>query len=294
MMLVLGSQGQLGRAFVAQLGKQAIALSRHEVDLNDPAFTTRLPHKNIALVINAAAYTQVDKAEGEGRVEAYRVNAQAVEELAVWCKKHHLPLVHFSTDYVFDGSGAEPRGEEALCSPLNEYGKSKLAGEQAIQAVGGDYLIFRTSWVFDAVGKNFFTTIMRLLREKEQVRVVDDQIGAPTYALHLAQAVLDVLAQEERQVGLYHLCAGGHTSWYEFSRHIFALASAPNSGQTLPLTCREIIPIASRDYPLPAARPHNSRLDCGKAKKAFGVALPAWQEGLKECYEDYRRQNQRS
>lgn len=290
--LVLGSGGQLGQALMASLGERAYGLAHTQIDFLDADFTAKLDAltQPFSAVINAVAYTQVDKAEGEGKQDAWRVNATAVEELAHWCKKHKLPLVHYSTDYVFDGSGDRPRTEEAAPAPLNAYGKSKLAGEQAIQKTGGDYLIFRTSWVYNATAKNFFTTMLRLIHEKESLQVVDDQIGAPTYAPHLAQASIAALERAltmpEFPSGLYHLCHAGAVSWCGFARAIFTLARRAESGQSSPVKCQHINPISSSAYPLPALRPLNSRLDCTKARERLAVALPKWEDGLVACMEE--------
>ena len=289
--VILGKDGQLGRALVSRLGDKALAFGRRDIDLADPAFIQKLQtaigEMEIKAVINAAAYNDVDKAEGDGKEEAFRVNAEAVGDLAAWCVARNLPLVHYSTDYVFDGSGQAPRGEDAPTHPLNRYGKSKLAGEEMVVRAGGRHLIFRTSWVYDAYGKNFFNTILRHLAEKPVLKVVNDQIGAPTYAPHLAVASLSALeaalSLKEFPSGVYHLCNGGHTSRHGFAEMIFTLARSPDSGQKSVFKCEQIQPIPAAEYPLPAKRPSNSRLDCLKAKKVLGVDLPDWKAGVKEC-----------
>lgn len=281
--LILGKHGMVGSALVAQAGKMALAAGRAEVDLAKADFIPNLEKwlggRKLSAVINAAAYTKVDLVEGEGREEALRVNGSAVGELASWCKKQELPLVHYSTDYVFDGSGDQPRRETDRVAPINAYGMSKLAGEEALKEAGGNYLLIRTSWVYDARGKNFFNTMLRLFREKEQLNVVNDQIGAPTYAPHLAAATLAAL--QKMPAGLYHLCNAGQTSWHGFAESIFTLASRYDSG----IKCQRINPIPTSEYPSPARRPLNSRLDCSKAQK-LGIALPPWREGLKECIQE--------
>lgn len=289
--LVLGKDGQLGRALAAALGLRALAAGRQEVDLAGDDFIARLDRFTqgaaIRCVINAAAYTQVDKAEGEGKAEAFRVNAQAVGALAGWCKARNVPLVHYSTDYVFDGSGATPRSEDAPTAPLNCYGESKLEGERLLTASGCDYLIFRTSWVYDAKGKNFFNTMLRLFSERETLKVVADQVGAPTYAPHLAAASLaaleTALATASFPSGIYHLAGAGEVSWHGFAQAIFALATSDGFGQKLLLRCTRIDAITTAEYPLPAKRPLNSRLDCTRAKQVLGVAMPHWRDGLREC-----------
>ncbi len=290
--LVLGVGGQLAQALSEQLGSQARFVGLPQLDLMAPDFTQQLelalaegrPHA----VINAAAYTQVDKAQGEGAAISLRINAEAVGELAQWCVRHGLPLVHVSTDYVFDGSGEHARREDEQTAPLNAYGAHKLAGEQLIEQAGGDYLIFRTSWLYDAHGNNFFNTMLRLMKERETLRVVADQIGAPTYvpmfARELVAGLEAALSQPVFPRGVYHLAAAGETSWHGFATAIFTLARAMNSVQNYSLTCQQVLPIATSDYPVPAARPKNSRLSCEKAKRVLGVAMDEWMCGLEACF----------
>jgi dTDP-4-dehydrorhamnose reductase len=282
--LILGKNGQVGSALVDMLGTQALAANRENVDLLNHDFISQLEQwingSPLSAVINAAAYTQVDKAEGEGREAAFAVNATAVAQLAAWCKDQGLPLVHYSTDYVFNGGGDEPHLEGEQPAPLNVYGESKLAGENAIKAQGDDYIILRTSWVYNARGKNFFNTILRLMKEKDSLNVVADQMGAPTYAPHLAAAALEALRQHA--FGIYHVCNSGVTSWHGFAQAIFALATTYDSS----IKCKHINPIPTSAYPLPAPRPLNSRLDCTKAAELLGIALPSWEEGLRECIEE--------
>ena len=286
--LILGGSGQLGTALRVLLGARALVAPLEAVNLMSGDVGSQLDAfvgaRKISALINAAAYTLVDKAEDEGAKENWQLNAIAPGLLARWCKARGGAFVHYSTDYVFDGSGEEPRDEEVPARPLNAYGKRKLAGEEAVQAEGGDYLIFRTSWVYDAHNKNFFNTMLRLFGDREELSVVADQVGAPTYAPHLAQgtlAALEKLAQGA-PAGLYHLCNGGQVSWHGFAQAILSLARVHDSG----VRCQSIRPIASTEYPLPAARPLNSRLDCGKAARLLGVILPHWEAGLKECIEE--------
>jgi len=296
--LILGKGGQLGAALARLLGNDAHPLGMEEVNFTDKEFIKNLnlhtQHKNYRAVFNAAAYTLVDKAEGEGKRDAFRINAEAVGELAAWCKQRDLPLIHYSTDYVFNGSGSEPWCESDKPAPLSAYGISKLEGEQALMESGAKHLIFRTSWLYDAHGKNFFNTMLRLFAEKDSLNVVADQIGAPTYALHLASASLKAasaaLDMKNFPSGVYHISNAGETSWHGFAQAIFALATASDSVQKSPIRCGHIHPIATSEYPLPAKRPLNSRLDNSKLKQIFGLALPAWELGLKECYtEKYAR-----
>ncbi len=282
--LVLGKDGLVGHALCALLGARAVGLSHSDCDLTgvgflntvDEAFTAR----PFSAVINAAAYTRVDAAEEEDSGNLLRVNAVAPGEIAKWCAKMGIPLVHFSTDYVFDGSGETPWKESDTPAPLSAYGMSKLAGERAIEAAGGKHLIVRTSWVYAERGNNFFMTMRKLMREREVLRVVDDQIGAPTYAGHLAAAVLEALehalATAEFPSGVYHLAQGGSVSWCGFARAILAQEHA--------VMCKEIAAIASQEYVSKAVRPLNSRLDCSKARSVLGVVMPAWEDGLGACF----------
>jgi len=280
--LVLGKNGQLGRALMALLGEQAHGLGHGECNLLDPDFIKHLAPLvgTIDAVVNASAYTQVDKAEGEGRADAFRVNGSAVGELAGWCKQHGIPFVHVSTDYVFEGSGDTPYREEDATKPLNAYGASKLAGEVATEAVGGQYLIFRTSWVYDAVAANFFTKMLSLFRSKTTLQVVDDQVGAPTYAPHLAEGLVAALASAQAQTtfpsGVYHLCNQGEVNRYDNATMLLALAKPRDPA----IVCQSIAPVPTSTFPMPAARPLNSRLNCSKAKYVLGVTLPDWKDGL--------------
>lgn len=291
MILLFGAGGQVAHALISSLQDQKYhALTRAEADLSEPASITQaLEHFRPALVLNAAAYTQVDKAETE-RETALKVNADAPGIMARWCADNNAALVHYSTDYVFSGEGETPWREEDATAPVNAYGESKRAGEEAIVKAGGRFFIFRTSWVYDATGKNFFNTMLRLGREREELAVVEDQRGAPTYAPHLARATMQALVTTESKEifpsGIYHLCNAGVTSWHEFACGIFDGARACEE-----MKVRQVRPIPSSAYPTPAKRPHNSRLNCEKAKRMLGVALPAWEVGLREClkekYEDH-------
>jgi dTDP-4-dehydrorhamnose reductase len=283
-LLIVGSTGQLARAF-RQVVPDAIFLDRTHMDLAFPhKVTEALEKHDPRAVINAAAYTQVDKAEKEEQLAA-NVNAHSPAAMAIFCAGRRIPFVHFSTDYVFDGSGDKPWRVNDIPKPLNAYGRSKLAGEDAIRHIGGRYLILRTSWIYDAAGSNFVNTILRLAAEREELRIIGDQYGAPTYAPHLAAGALAVLEKAMGKCrfpsGIYHLCSQGVTSWYAF-----AVAITDHARQRkLPLKLRSLQEITADQYPLPAPRPHNSRLDCAKALSMFGVSLPTWQEGLAECME---------
>jgi len=233
------------------------------------------------VIVNAAAYTAVDKAESD-RDTAFAINAAAPGVLADEAKRKGVLLVHYSTDYVFDGAKATPYVEDDAPNPLNVYGASKLAGDRAIAASGCRHLILRTSWVYGPRGSNFMLTMLRLARERPELRVVDDQVGAPTSSRAIARATATALAcavQSPELTGLYHLTAGGETSWCGFARAILSRA-----GIATP-----VLPIHTEGYPTPARRPRNSRLDCSRLRAAFGVTLDPWEEGLAEAMTERAR-----
>jgi dTDP-4-dehydrorhamnose reductase len=240
--------------------------------------------------VNAAAYTAVDQAEQESEL-AHRINGEAVGVLAEEARRVGALLIHYSTDYVFDGSGSAPWREADATGPLSAYGRSKRAGEAAIAAAGGDWLVLRTSWVFAARGKNFLRTILRLAAEREQLRIVADQVGAPTWARSIADATAQVLAGAAREraqgcfrSGLLHLSASGETSWHGFASAIVAAARSLRPEH--PLAVKTIEPIPSEAYPLPAPRPKNSRLDNALLRSRYGLALPDWRIGMLRCLEE--------
>lgn len=282
--LVLGVTGQVGRALQAVLAdRDATFWDRTQADLSQPnRLAQQLEQIQPTAIINASAYTAVDKAEEEEEL-AETVNGISVGILAEYAARRQIPLVHYSTDYVFDGGGIDARREDEPTAPLNAYGRSKLAGEQAIQRSGCDYLIFRTSWVYDAAGKNFVNTMLRLGAERESLNIVADQIGAPSYAPHLAEATIacldKALAMDAFPSGIYHLCHAGETSWHGFAGAIFEQARA----RAMELKIAQVNPIATSDYPTPATRPLNSRLSMQKLRHVFGITMPSWQEGLKAC-----------
>ncbi len=285
--LVIGSGGQLATAY-KDLLPDALFVGRDTLNLQHP-LQVRGVLSSLApsAVINTAAYTQVDKAESEEAV-ALAVNAQSPTEMARYCATENIPFVHFSTDYVFSGEGKTPWKETDATAPLNAYGRSKLAGEQGIAEAGGNHLIFRTSWVYDAYGKNFVNTILRLAGEREELSIIDDQFGAPTYAPHLAAASLAGLeaarGMREFASGVYHLCNAGETTWYRFANSI--IRHAKRAG--LPVKMKTATPVPATEYPLPAHRPYNSRLDCTRARSILGITMPVWEEGLAACMEKKR------
>jgi dTDP-4-dehydrorhamnose reductase len=273
--LIIGKNGQLSSAFAEILGDKAEFIGLPEIDLAKPhELKNHLEKFSPKILINAAAYTAVDKAE-EDYETARLVNSQSPGIMAEFCKARDIPFIHYSTDYVFPGTGEKPWRETDSPAPLNAYGRSKLEGEKNIERVGGKYMIFRTSWVYDDKRKNFLTTMLRLGAEREKISVVADQWGAPTYAPHLAKYSL----KQNSPSGIYHMANSGVTNWYEFAREIFRLAAKKN----IPLKVKEVEPISSSEYKLPANRPHNSRLDMEKIKTELGIVMPDWREALKEC-----------
>lgn len=284
--LLTGKNGQVGwelRRTLATLG-EVTALGSTELDLADAA-ALRAAVREIRpdIIVNAAAYTAVDKAESEPD-RAYAVNGIAPGLLAEEAARQGALLVHYSTDYVFDGTKADPYLETDLTGPLGVYGASKLAGEEAVRSAAGRHLIFRTSWVYGGRGKNFLRTILRLAAERAELNVVDDQFDAPTWSRAIAEASAQALAvlachpAPESLWGTYHLSCAGRTSWHGFTRAILDTAALPR------LPRLEAIPTA--DYPLPAKRPANSMLSNAKLAQAFGIALPDWRNALALCLEE--------
>lgn len=291
--LLLGKSGQVGwelQRALSVLG-EVVALDRHGAgdlcgdlsDLQGLAQTVRRVQPQV--IVNAAAHTAVDKAESEPEM-ARTLNALAPGVLAREALQLGAWLVHYSTDYVFDGSGDRSWLETDRPAPLSVYGQTKLEGEQQIQASACRHLIFRTSWVYAARGGNFAKTMLRLAREREQLSVIDDQTGAPTGADLLADVTAHALRQvlppvghnDLVQPGIYHLAAGGETSWCGYAR--FVLETAAAAGVALKAGPDHVIPIPSSAYPTPARRPHNSRLDTGKLRTTFGLSLPDWRQGV--------------
>ena len=282
--LLTGCAGQLGRELkrsLASLG-ELVACDRGLLDLADPdALRTAVSRIAPSVIVNAAAYTAVDKAETETSL-ADAINAAAPALLADEARRLGAFLIHYSTDYVFDGTKATPYLEEDAAMPLSAYGRSKLKGELAIAASGARHLILRTSWVYGLHGANFMKTMLRLGRERDELRVVGDQFGAPTWTRHLADATALVLSRRETTEGLYHLAAAGETSWHGYAEAIFAEAQAAGLMEKSPTVHR----ITTAEYPLPAPRPTNSRLDCTRFFRDSGLALPHWRTGLADCLTD--------
>ena len=290
--LLLGKNGQLGwelQRSLAPLGP-VTALDRFGQDglCGDISNMDGLRHTidtvKPDILVNAAAYTAVDKAEDEPEL-ASRLNTEAPVVMAKAMKALGGCLVHYSTDYVFDGSGTSPWKETDEVGPLNLYGASKLAGEEAIQASGWQHLIFRTSWVYASRGNNFAKTMLRLAKERDTLNVINDQIGAPTGADLIADVTAQALRQwqqEPQTAGLYHLAASGETSWHQYAS--FVIQWAQKAG--IPLAVQSVNPIPSADYPVPAERPKNSRLDCRLLESTFGLQLPQWQQGVERMLQE--------
>lgn len=315
---VIGSSGQIGRALIEVFRREEISargFTRQEIDLSQPeqikerldffSGSPKIDQPSVvpSVVINAAAYTQVDLAEKEESL-AHRVNAESPTRIAEWCAHHEVPFIHYSTDYVFSGEGSRPWLEEDVPNPLSIYGQTKLDGERGIAtqfSQRGKWLILRTSWVYDERGKNFFKTMLKLGQERDVISVVNDQCGTPNYAPFLAQATVDIARYftdgaptaastpttaatstakkfDPFPSGIYHLSSEGETTWFEFAKEIF---------RTAPLKCQlkvqRVDPIPSSAYPTPAKRPLNSTLSKEKIKQVFGVTLPSWEEGLQAC-----------
>ncbi len=276
--LITGSNGQLGNECrVLSLNYPQYTytfVSRDELPIDDfDAVKKIFSCTQFDYCINCAAYTAVDQAEVEQSL-AFKMNAEAVENLAGLCKQYSVQFIHISTDYVFDGENALGYNELDATSPLNVYGASKLAGEKAALAINPSSIIIRTSWVYSSFGKNFVKTMMRLMREKEQISVVADQIGRPTYAADLADAIFNIISKHNQIIpGIYHFANEGIISWFEFAQEI-KLIRANNC---------QIMPIKSIEYPVPAKRPHYSILSTNKIESTFGIHMSHWKDSLRRC-----------
>lgn len=296
-LLLLGANGQVGHALrrsLAPLG-EVVAATRdgrlsdggccEVADLDDADGLEALVDRVAAdVVVNAAAWTAVDRAEDE-RDSAFRANAEAPRALATACARNGSRLLHFSTDYVFDGRGTRPYREDDATSPLGVYGASKLAGEEAVRASGADHAILRTAWVYAPRGQNFLRTMLRLGAERERLRVVADQVGTPTSAALVADAAACVAAHPSRLSGTWHVTASGYASWHGFAEAIFAGAVERGLLPRAPV----VEPIATADYPTPAARPAYSVLDTTKLRRDFGIDLPEWRTGLGQVLDALQR-----
>jgi len=280
-LVVTGAQGQVVRSLIERApdGVEVVALARPELDLADPASIRDAFESGPAdVVVNAAAYTAVDKAEAEEEL-ATRVNGEGAGLVAAAARALGAPVIQLSTDYVFDGSLDRPYREDDPVAPLGAYGRSKLAGEEAVAAANPRHVILRTAWVYSPFGANFVKTMLRLGQTRDEVRVVADQRGGPTSALDIADAVLLIAhrmlaAPGPEKYGVFHMTGGGEASWAEFAQAVFAEA------QALGRPAVKVIPISTAEYPTPARRPANSRLDGARLQRDYGIALPDWRESL--------------
>jgi dTDP-4-dehydrorhamnose reductase len=306
--LLIGKNGQVGwelQRTLQPLG-EVMAVVREQMDVSDPDSIKKIIREvQPKIIVNAAAYTAVDKAESEPEL-AMKVNGVAPGIMAEEAKQLGALLVHYSTDYVFDGTKQGAYTEEDTPNPLSVYGKTKLAGEQAIQASGAAHLILRTSWVYGMRGKNFLLTILRLAQERPELKIVDDQIGAPTWSRMIAESTAQILARCFSPIahhslpiteftGIYHLTAGGQTSWYGFAKAIlessvhfphFAKAPGGHKGGEGGFAVPKLIPITTTEYPLPAPRPSNSVMSNEKLARVFGIVAPQWDDALRLCMEE--------
>ncbi|MHB8256534.1 MAG: dTDP-4-dehydrorhamnose reductase [Acidiferrobacterales bacterium] len=284
---LFGRNGQLGSSLLAILGDsmEVRAYGRNEVDLADGTrLRETLLRQEPRIIINAAAYTAVDRAESDADT-ARRVNGEAPAVMARVAGEIGALLIHYSTDYVFDGTAHEPYTEDSPTAPLGVYGKTKLAGEEAIRAAAGAYLIVRTCWLYSNHGRNFLKTMLRLADERDELRVVNDQIGSPTYARLVAEASVQMLSamsdgqgfRTERS-GVYHMACQGSVSWHGFAQRIIDL-----SGRAARV---RVTPISTAQYPTPARRPAYSVLSCDKLERGFGIRLPEWGAALRQCLAD--------
>ncbi len=281
--LITGRDGQVGWELARSLAAlgEVTATSRAELDLtSDDSIRAAVRRVQPNLIVNAAAYTAVDKAESEPE-RSQRINADAVATLAAEAKVIGAAMIHYSTDYVFDGTKTTPYIETDATNPLGVYGKTKLAGEQALAAAGIPYLVLRTSWVYGARGKNFLLTILKLAAERPELRIVADQIGAPTAAVEIATATVTIAedwmnSREAQRLGIYHLTASGETTWHGFASEAIHLRAATEPSKHF----AHLLPIPTSEYPTPAARPKNSRLNCNRLEKDFAVRLPDWKISL--------------
>jgi dTDP-4-dehydrorhamnose reductase len=302
--LLIGTNGQVGRELHKMLPSvgEVTALDRQRLDLTKPEEIRRaIRNCRPQIIVNAAAYTAVDKAESE-ELLARSINADAPGVMAEEARKIGAAVIHYSTDYVFDGTKTSPYDEDDPTNPQNAYGRTKLEGERAIQASGAAHLIFRTEWVYATEGKNFLLTILRLATQREELKIVRDQTGAPTLSTEIARATTAILAQMcatdsaasslAAVSGIYHLTAGGQTTWFDFTNAILEEAATTSANLPwfaaatggLPLLTRRVIPITAAEYPTPAKRPAYSLLSNARLNRTFSVQLPDWQDQLQSIF----------
>ena len=279
--LITGTNGQVGHALMQQLNDhELIGITRKDCDLTKPDQIRQVIDQHQPdLIINPAAYTKVDQAEDEPEL-AFLINRDAPKVMAEKAREYNIPFIHFSTDYVFDGEKEEAYEEDNPTHPLGIYGQSKHAGEEAIQGIGGQNYIFRTSWVYSTIGHNFFLTMKRLCTERDELKVVDDQVGVPTSNQFIARQIQQIIPQlNENKVGTYHLVPDGSSSWYEFAKQII--------GQTNPqFNLKNLYQIQTHEFPTKTKRPKNSILNNAKIKKSFNLTLNNWQAGLEKIIDE--------
>lgn len=282
--LVAGQSGQVARALAERAGEglPLTALGRPQLDITDRASIARaFANLRPSLVINASAYTAVDAAESD-EAAAYRVNRDGPLNLAEACAGAGIPLIHFSTDYVFDGHKDAPYTETDATAPLGVYGQSKVAGEQAVARALEQYVILRTSWVYSPFGRNFVKTMLQLASGRDELNVVADQVGSPTSALDIAEATLAIARQLQAgggEFGLFHLTGSGETSWHGLASQVFAISGELGGPSA------KVNPIPASQYPTPAQRPANSRLEGSKIERVYGIKLPHWRDSVRACVE---------
>ena len=283
--LVIGREGQLARSLVDAadaLDIQVVPVGRQEIDLVDQkSVAAAVAREHPDAVVNAAAYTAVDRAEAEPML-AMRINALGAECVARACSAHSIPIIHISSDYVFDGMKGSPYNEDDAVGPINAYGRSKLEGEQRVAKACGRHLILRTAWLHSPWGANFVKTMLRLAADRPAIGVVDDQRGSPTYAPHLAAIALTLATRaatgpDSTRWGIYHAAGGGEATWFGLAREVFRCAAACG------LPAAEVAAIATADYPTAARRPADTRLNCDKLRLTFGLELPDWRLGVQAC-----------
>ncbi len=293
--LLTGRAGQLAQSLLRADRPKSwdmVALGRPDLDIASGESVGKAVAETAPdVIVNAAAYTAVDKAESE-REAAFAINRDGPAYLAEACRERNIPLIHISTDYVYDGTKHAPWVEDDPVAPLGVYGASKLAGEEAVKERLEQYIILRTAWVYSPFGHNFVKTMLRLAGERDELGVVDDQIGNPSYAPHLASAIITLLERLEvwqggaMPWGIYHMAGKGEASWFDLAREVFA-RSQERGGPFA-----HVRAIGTKDYPTPARRPANSRLDCRKLEKNFGIGLPDWRTGVAECVDAILRQRE--
>ena len=289
--LVTGKNGQVGHELMCTLAPlgQVVGVDVKECDLaQSAAIDALLERVKPDIIINPAAYTEVDKAESEP-TKAHAVNAQAPKFLARYAARHNIPIIHFSTDYVFDGKKDGLYLEDDEPNPKSVYGKTKWLGEEAVRKMAAKHIIIRTSWVFGSHGVNFLKTMLKLATERDRLSVVSDQFGAPTSARMLAEAVAQIVTElgepgSYRKYGTYHVAARGETSWHGYAQVV--VEKAIKHGMAIKINPKDIKPISSKEYPMPAPRPANSRLDTTKVSMVFSVSLPKWQDEVERVLKE--------